>query len=189
MKYEKGICKECGEERYIVNRTHYLCSKCNTARLRGQEGIQKPSFNDNGSVAPKRYKIASRSPKRMEGEKKYEAVKKQKRLDMIEGGYYKCFFTNRYIREEDEANGLITWHHVLGRTGALLWDYRNIFPAYLEYHDRYHHERVATLMKERWYKDFVNRLRQLNHKAYNKEMNRWFKAGFLDEESLTEMFK
>lgn len=30
-----GVCKKCGQQGFIVNKTHYLCDKCNQIRLHG----------------------------------------------------------------------------------------------------------------------------------------------------------
>ena len=189
MKYEKGICNKCSENRIIVNKRHGLCNKCNKIRLQGQYKPVERVNPKSDTLHPKRYKIDPRSVPRTLDEGKYRMVKAKKREDMINGGYYKCFFTNKPIKPEDEERGMIGWHHVLGRTGRLLWDYRNIFPAFNDYHFRYTHESVSVLIKEKWYKDFVDRLRTLNHKAYNLEMNKWFKAGLLDEESFIKILK
>jgi len=35
IKYEKDICKKCGKEKMIVNKTHHLCYSCNQIRLHG----------------------------------------------------------------------------------------------------------------------------------------------------------
>ena len=30
-----GVCKKCGQQGFIVNKTHYLCDRCNQIRLHG----------------------------------------------------------------------------------------------------------------------------------------------------------
>ena len=39
MKYELGKCAGCGNIRYLINKTHYLCIHCNRKRLDGQKGV------------------------------------------------------------------------------------------------------------------------------------------------------
>jgi len=186
MKHEKGTCKKCKtEDVLIVNKTHKLCASCNKERLEGQKQPYNRIKPKNDTPQRKKCRIPQKSAKQVVGEEKYEAVKRQKHADMIAGGYYKCFFTNKYLNDERDN---VTWHHVLGRKGELLYDYRNIFPALWEYHYDYHHKSIGYLMKQRWYKDFLNRLAQLNHKAYNKELGRQLKGGIIDAEMYREMY-
>ena len=42
IQYKRGICENCGKERYIVNRRHYLCQECNHDRLHGRDVKGKP---------------------------------------------------------------------------------------------------------------------------------------------------
>jgi len=120
------------------------------------------------------------------GEAKYAIVKKQKREDMIEGKYFKCFFSNIPLDPNQEGE---PWHHALGRKGALLYDYKNIFPCIHERHMEYHDLSVDKLMKTTWYKDFLLRLSKINHAVYNKELNRLLKGGVIDMETFLKEYK
>jgi hypothetical protein len=119
------------------------------------------------------------------GLKKYEEVKKQKRTDQIEGGFYRCYFCNKDMEHENN----IDTHHVLGRVGDLLYDYRNIFFAHHNCHRAYHDMNVEQLMKTHWYKSFISRLSKINKRAYNQELRRLLKADVLDMQSYINEYK
>lgn len=41
----KGVCRQCGKESIIVNRTHFLCDGCNFKRL--HNGVSRFEYNRN----------------------------------------------------------------------------------------------------------------------------------------------
>lgn len=119
------------------------------------------------------------------GLKKYEEVKKQKREDMISGQYFKCFFTNTTLDE----NGNEGWHHAIGRVGNLLYDYRNIFPVLDIPHREYHDLPIEKLIKTWWYPGFIKRIKAMNKRVYNKELDRFLKAKVISIESFINEYK
>ena len=184
MTPEKGTCKKCGKERYIVNKTHQLCTTCNKARLKASEIAYSASKPKSGTLYQKAHKVAYNAPKRVRDESWYKQTKAQKRDDMIEGGYFKCFFSNTPLDPSVEW----PWHHVLGRTGTLLYEYKNIFPVIPKYHQEYHDLDAERLMKTKWYKDFLKRIKAINHKAYNKELDRLKKGGVISMDTFIDEF-
>jgi len=192
MRYDWNVCNSCGKSKPIVNKKYNLCLKCNRDRLNLQEihsnkhnSTPKSGLVINGITYPKRSKIKKTSLKMDEGLRKYKAVKAKKRKDMIEGKYFRCFFTNKEL----DVNGNEEWHHALGRIGKLLYEYRNIFPVIGKYHKQYHDLDPEKLLKTFWYKDFLRRLKKHNHKVYNKELNRLLKAGIIDMDSFLNEYK
>lgn len=132
-------------------------------------------------------KIPRRSLKRTKEEALYEKTKAKKREDMIEGKYFRCFFSNKVLNEDPNIKE--PWHHALGREGDLLYDYRNIFPCIHEYHQDYHNLSIDKLLKEQWYKDFLKRVEKMNKAVYNQELRRMNKAGIIDNEQFFNMLK
>jgi len=173
MKREKGVCKGCGKERFIVNKTHYLCAACNRKRLEKQSKTH---------AKPKR--LYNKSPKRLKEEEWYRQAKAQKKKDMIAGGYYRCFFSNKPLDPDKDYD----WHHALGRKGALLYEYKNIFPVISKYHHEYHNLDAARLMKTTWYRGFLKRVKMINHKVYNKELDRLKKGGVISMETFLDEY-
>jgi hypothetical protein len=180
MKYEIGICNSCEGSFLIVNKTHKLCETCNQERLTNQ-GKKKPVKT---RIAKKTKPIRSINPKMSKGLKLYEKVKEVKKKDMIEGGYYRCFFSNKPLDE----NVSWPWHHALGRKGSLLYEYKNIFPCIDEYHKEYHDLSVQALMRTEWYPRFFERVRKQNRNVYNKELRRMNKGGIIDDEQFFKMY-
>lgn len=129
-------------------------------------------------------KIKPVSSRRIKDNEKYKKVKAKKKEDMIEGGYYRCYFSNKPL----DVNIDFPWHHVFGKRGKLLYEYTNIFPCIHEYHMQYHNMSADKLMKTDWYKKFLLRLKKINHKAYNKELNRLLKANVIDMESFLKEY-
>jgi hypothetical protein len=195
MKYDFKICSGCGIEKPIVNKTKNLCLKCNRDRLNRQEinpkvpkrTLEKTSHENDTKVplVKKRARIKPISETMKFGVAEYNRTKARKRKDMIKGGYFRCFFSNTKL----DVDGVEEWHHALGRTGDLLWEYKNIFPAIRRYHRDYHDLPIEQLMKLTWYRDFVRRLKAKNHKVYNKELNRMLKAGIIDMDNFINEFK
>ncbi len=192
MRYELAICSGCGFKKPIINKKHNLCLKCNRNRLNVQEmenGTSevnsKPVYEKKASKPSKRKRISNTSQKMDSGLILYKEVKAKKRNDMIQGKYFRCFFTNALLDPE----GSESWHHALGRIGELLYEYRNIFPCIEKYHRDYHDMEADKLMKTEWYPVFVQRLKEKNHKVYNKELNRLLKAKVIDMDTFLQEFK
>jgi hypothetical protein len=177
MKKEYGICKKCEDSAVIVNRTHWLCESCNRERI----AMQKTSV-----VIKKKKFLNPKSSALSKGELLYAQTKAKKREDMIEKGYFRCFFSNKPL--DPSPNAGEPWHHALGRKGSLLYEYKNIFPCIHEYHMQYHDLDIKELMKTEWYPKFFTRVKQLNKNVYNKELRRMNKGGIIDDEQYFKMF-
>lgn len=183
MPKEKGICKGCDKDRYIVNKTHYLCAACNKERLeRRAKRIEDNTKKWSSDTKAKR--TYNRSAKRLKEEEWYRQTKAQKKADMISGGFYRCFFSGQPL----DPNVDYPWHHALGREGALLYEYKNIFPAISKYHMEYHRLDAERLMKTDWYKGFLKRVKSINHRVYNKELDRLKKARVISMETFIDEF-
>ncbi len=113
-------------------------------------------------------RISQKSKKRKKEEVIYEGVKATKQKDLIDARQWRCLFSN--IELDDVSS--YGWHHVIGRDGELVYDYNNVFPALWEYHYAYHQLSVDTIIKQRWYKDFFIRLKELNLVAFKNEYRR-----------------
>jgi len=59
-------CRKCGESRFIVNKTHYLCDQCNRIRLDGQGLVRKQPKPLRRSTKP----LKRRAVKRVTGVQK-----------------------------------------------------------------------------------------------------------------------
>ena len=192
MKYEIKECSGCGYTKPIINVKYNLCLKCNRDRLnriedanRGNTERHKSITHKKGTNTPLRKKRARIKPisinKKVENEK-YIKVKAQKRKDMIEGGYFRCFFTGKEL----DPNGKEDWHHVLFRSQypEEATSYKNIFPCLRQPHDDFHHKDVEWLLKNTyWYRNFFDRIKEINHKAYNQELERMLKAKMISMET------
>lgn len=55
-KIEKGVCKNCGLLKPIVNRTYKLCQECNKSRLNNETTYVKPKPHKTNSIGLKRLK-------------------------------------------------------------------------------------------------------------------------------------
>ncbi len=123
-------------------------------------------------ITKKTSRVKPMSDKRKSDNDKYKEIKAQKKIDLIKGENYKCFFSGIYIGIDNE----VEWHHLTGKEGSLLYEYDNIFPVIRKYHTQYHHHDIATLLKERWYTDFLERIME------NKEDNDFIAEVFRIEE-------
>jgi hypothetical protein len=189
MNYKIGVCKSCGYEKLIVNKTHGLCQTCNKKRLASQspqkhsEGTSKKK-----SIRPyKAKKMSYSANKRAKAEALYEKNKRDKKQWLIDNKKYQCFFCNAKLIPEDES---VSCHHILGRTGDLLFEWDNLSFAHTGCHMDYHRKDADHLVKLKWYHYFLDRIRVIAElsgndvfvKLYNKEILRLHKAGIYDEE-------
>ena len=193
MKYEITICNGCNKKKPIINKTHVLCLKCNRDRLNKQslnapDAHRKPVRTlspKKGTRSPERKRLPNMSIKQSLQYLKYNEVKAQKKADMIAGKYYNCFFSGQKLDPDFNYE----FHHALGKVGDLMTSYRNIFPCIRKYHTEYHSLSADKLMKTSWYPDFVKRIKKMNHRVYNKELDRLLKAKVISMETFLQEFK
>ena len=178
LKIMKEICKGCGKERFIVNKTHKLCASCNKKRLDAQK-------QTGGTKVSKPKKIRSMSLKMAKNNKQYIEIRERKRKFQKENGYYKCFFTGKPL---DDETMIIDCHHANGRDGDNLAKWENLFFAIREYHREYHDLPVNMLLQTWWYNSFLERMRKINHKVYNHELRRLNKGGVIDDDQFFKMY-
>jgi hypothetical protein len=133
----------------------------------------------------KKGKTSLISKTRQEELRKYNSVKASKKEDMIVGKFYVCYFSGKRLDENTDY----PWHHIFGRKGKLLYDYKNIFPCIHDYHMEYHEMPIEKLMKLDWYKQFIDRLSRINHAAYNLELKRMNRGGIIDDSQFFKMWK
>jgi len=145
----------------------------------------KPRPKPKKSPTKKSSRIQAISKTMAEGNRKYKATKIKKKEDMLEGRFFKCFFSNKQL----DPNIEWPWHHSLGKKGELLWAYWNIFPCIHEYHMDYHNLDIGKLMKLDWYISFLERVSKINHAVYNHELKRMNKGGIIDDTQFFKMYK
>jgi len=175
LKKEKDRCSIC-DSPYVVNKTHMLCNKHNQERLDKQRTDKKK----------KKKSIPTFSKKRLEENKEYVEIRERKRSFQKEKGFYKCFFSNTYLNDEEME---VDCHHVTGRDGDGLAEWGNLFFAIRRYHRAYHDMSLDQLMNTTWYLPFVERLKTFHREGYNQELRRMNKAGVIDDTQFMKMYK
>lgn len=135
-------------------------------------------------------RIQNRSDKRKKQEEEYKQLKEDKKQYMVENKFYRCFHCNTRLDEEDET---VQWHHLTGRNGDLLTEWRNVVPTHPNCHYQYHHVSITELVKGPWYNHYLERLKQGAQKSkyfaqtYNQELRKMEKAGLIDLEQQLKM--
>ena len=93
MVAKLGECKECGAERYIVNRKHFLCMECNAIRLHTRSGVEakKRKQEELLKKARRGSSISKKSGRQKESDRELHAVyEKMKEGEMVCSG---CGYT------------------------------------------------------------------------------------------------
>ena len=127
----KEICKNCKQDKYIVNRTHKLCDECNSIRLHGKTIKQRQLEQFN------KQKERSFSAQKTKPVKQFNKTKKQSEID------YKYAVACEEIKQEREpmCESCGKWHtqvslsfsHIISRKRCkeigredLIYDKRNL---------------------------------------------------------------
>lgn len=100
---------------------------------------------------------------------KYDKAKKEKEIRLKENNQWFCIFCGEYFNGDDKPD----WHHTAGRDGDLVFDDKYIFPAHTYCHIIiYHWGSYDLLSSQKWYNDFLQRLKEIDIKLYNKELKK-----------------
>lgn len=74
-------------------------------------------------------------------------------------------------------------HHVAGRTGALMYNPQNIWPAHAECHSvgstAYHNTPLGYHIRQPWFKDMLNTLRLVDEACYRLRLGKAVEAGYV----------
>ena len=126
----------------------------------------------------KRIRVPSVSKKRKNEQKYYAQHCKERTQELRDAnnGKVYCFFTG------EEIKGAVTYHHLLGRSGDYYLDKDLLVPAENDVHIWYHSATVEQLKKTDWYAGFLERLKSVSQKAYDKESRKSQKQIIFEEE-------
>lgn len=114
-------------------------------------------------------KIKHVSDKQSKKLQKYEQGKREKEKQLKQDNQWRCIFCGEPF--DDSTNP--DWHHLMGRDGDLVFDMRYIFPAHTHCHIViYHWGSYELLSSQRWYDGFLDRLKVIDEKLYNKEIRK-----------------
>lgn len=160
MKQQHKICKSCGKERPLFSKG--MCLYCWR-----KHNIQNVHVDHrNKPVEPLSHKskgkMSLRTKKRSQEEYWYHKIvsemnKKEKKV---------CIFCGKPMgRAEDH-------HHLIGRDGDLLTNKKYIKHAHRKCHAQYHNNSVWDIV---WFLGFVKRVRKIDTKLADKELNKYNK--------------
>jgi len=100
---------------------------------------------------------------------KYEKAKKNKEQELKKSGEWCCIFCGESFSDNDHPD----WHHLAGRDGDLVFDDKYFWPAHTNCHIIiYHWGTYALLSSQAWYNSFLDRIKSIDIKLYNKELRR-----------------
>ena|ERR1035437_1395263 len=121
----------------------------------------QPQSPKSGTMIPKESKT------RKKESKTYKEVKDEIRAELIATAEWNCFFCTKPMGEEKG------FHHTHKRDGSYFTDRKYLKPAHNDCHVwHYHQAKIKDLLLEPWYQGFLNRLKQLDPKLYEKELNK-----------------
>ena len=119
-------------------------------------------------VLKKKSYIKPISDKTKMDKEKYKETKALKQENYIKENKWVCFFSGEPL----EISPLTSFHHLYGKQNHLLYEYDNIEPVLDSYHMSFHHDSVIKLLKEKWYVDFLSRIKDTHPKLFAKEERR-----------------
>jgi hypothetical protein len=114
--------------------------------------------------------IPKQSLKRIEINKLYFQLCKQLKEHAVKTNTFYCIFCGEKLTEEND------WHHTNGRDGDMILAKHYLKPAHRLCHTKYHSWTVSQLEQEVWYKAFLYRLKLIDEKLYDKEINKSLKS-------------
>ncbi|MCK5019842.1 MAG: hypothetical protein KAS32_22475 [Candidatus Peribacteraceae bacterium] len=125
------------------------------------------------SKRQKRSVIKPISDKRKERLEKYEQGKKEKEKQLKGDNQWNCIFCGEPL----EDNDFIDFHHLFGRDNDIVFDMRYVFPSHTYCHIViYHGSSYSVLSSQRWYEEFLTRIKTIDIKLYNKEIRKGEKS-------------
>ena len=90
--------------------------------------------------------------------------------DAVNDGTNYCFFCGEKMNNRDNV------HHWRGRTNDYLLDKRWWVNCHNQCHLDHHHKSIGWLMKQKYYAEFLARLKKFDIESYDKEKKRQEKA-------------
>ncbi len=158
-----GFC--WGHQRYRTDDDYLKAKQKKNTSQYPQNLTQEPRSTSG------RYKIPKESKKRSKDKKHYAVLCKEleQQIRKQNNGKIFDFFTGLEIK------GFVTWHHLLGRTGDFYLDKDLLVPAENNEDDGHlfwHRATLEQLKEKNWYGEFLTRLKNKSHAAYNKEMRK-----------------
>lgn len=154
------LCIKCGK--YPVF-SHNYCKGCQMYRTdeKWLKSLQKQPKTQS--------KIKPVSEKQSKKLQDYEKGKREKEKQLRASGEWNCIFCGKPFGDSP-CDG---WHHLLGRDGDLVSDMRYIFPAHTRCHlFIYHYGTYELLSSQRWYPEFLDRIKAISPELYEKELNK-----------------
>ena len=111
------------------------------------------------------------SKKRKEEHKYYKQLCQELWDELVAEGKNYCFFCGKKMEKRED------FHHIRGRVRDNYLNREYIVPAHNDCHVwKYHQASIEQLMREPWYEEFMNRLREIDSQSYYKERNKLTKA-------------
>ena len=114
--------------------------------------------------------INKESPRRKKENKRYREVLKEFWTFSVENNSNFCFFCGKKMTERDNI------HHLSGRIENKLLDTTFWVNAHEKCHLWYHGASYEQLLRESWYAEFLNRLKQKDTQCYYKELKKQDKS-------------
>lgn len=115
---------------------------------------------------PRKAKIKPESDKRKKEHKRYLQLLREFREECKKNGTYICFFC--FIDDGD----ILVNHHLRKRTGDYYLDKKYFVWVHNDCHIKYHFLPLEKLMKEPWYDEFMERLKEKDDLTYKKELKK-----------------
>jgi hypothetical protein len=158
------LCINCGK--YPVF-SHDRCKYCQSSRT-DKKWLQKVLKQyKKGNVKPKIKQVSDKQSKKLQ---KYEQAKKEKEQELKQIGEWRCIFCGVPFGEDERPAG---FHHLKGRDSDLVFDKKYIYPVHNYCHIIiYHWGSYALLSSQRWYKGFLERIKEIDIRIYNKEIRK-----------------
>jgi hypothetical protein len=90
----------------------------------------------------------------------------------LKTGNNRCFICNRQFNTKTIPD----WHHLDGREEDLLLDQQFLRFAHRQCHEEIHNLYYDLLKLKPWYEGYLQRLKEIDQKLYDKEYDKRFKA-------------
>lgn len=114
-------------------------------------------------------KIKPVSEKQSKKLQDYEKSKREKKSELKAENKWFCIFCGIGFKDDDS----IDCHHLFGRDGDLLVDKRYLSFAHTNCHIfKYHGSSYTVLSNQIWYSGFLERIKEIDIKLYEKELNK-----------------
>lgn len=154
-----------------------LCKYCKTNPVFSHDFCKYHQFRRymRGGDLHKPTKVKKKPPKESNKRKK-ERIRYTEQIkmfwdDAVENNTNFCFFCGEKMKKRDNI------HHLKGRTGDYYLDKEWWVNAHNKCHtEDYHHANYEQKVKQKWYQDFLLRLKDKSEELYRKEIKKEEKA-------------